>query len=398
MECMRKRCNEAGFTLIQISILLTVAALVMVTMLPSSQLSLTANNASVKKMNAVLTALRQYQVANAILPCPADPTVATGNTSYGIAAANSGPATSCVGSTPSAAYADPTKHIAIGMVPYKTLGLSSDYALDGYGRDVTYAVDTNATASCWSSTSLTGGITVNDNGTNNSAVAVMVSHGADGYGAWLPTQGTGGTGTATRLDSGSTDIFQADNAQVNNGTGSGGLTANGAGQFQSFYRKAPTATFDDVVIYQNPQWSLNALPANSRAALTTYPANGSYSSGQILTFIVTLPTAVTFTGTPRLHLSALGGGANSIGTSNAAYATLASGNGTKTLTFTYTIISTDAAASGIAMTSPIDLNGGTATVSNCVLAFGGDNTCALRTPLHIYDEPRCQRLGHQWSH
>jgi len=65
--------TKSGFTLIQLSILLTVASLVMVANLPSTQTTLKANAASVVKMNALMTALRQYQAANSTLPCPADP-------------------------------------------------------------------------------------------------------------------------------------------------------------------------------------------------------------------------------------------------------------------------------------------------------------------------------------
>src|SRR5579875_64478 len=145
---MRIRCSnsQAGFNLIQISILLTVASLVMVAVLPSPQSTVKNNATSVVKMNAILTALRQYQAATGVLPCPADPTLAMGDNNWGRAAANPGATGNCIGGIPAAAYADTTSHIALGMVPVFALGLSADYALDGYGRDITYAVDTNATA------------------------------------------------------------------------------------------------------------------------------------------------------------------------------------------------------------------------------------------------------------
>src|SRR5579883_1975125 len=254
---MRIRCSnsQAGFNLIQISILLTVASLVMVAVLPSPQSTFKNNATSVVKMNAILTALRQYQAANATLPCPADPTLPVDSANYGLAAANAGATGNCIGGTPSAAYADTTNHIAIGMVPFRDLGLSYDYALDAWGRDITYAVDTNATAftsALCSSPSFAGAITVNDYGISHNTVAALVSHGQDGYGAWLPLAGS--SGSAKRLDSGSTDTGQADNAQVAHG---GGLTVNTT--FTSFKNQNATSTFDDNVVYKG-QYNLNILP------------------------------------------------------------------------------------------------------------------------------------------
>ena len=358
---------NSGFTLIQLSIILTVTSLVFVATLPGVQTSLKGNAASVAKMNNILNTMRTYLAANSVLPCPADPTQAIGASNYGVAAANPGSTGDCIGGTPAAAYADATKNIAIGMVPVKTLGLSYADALDGYGRDITYAVDTNATGNssgtaCWGSTTLTGGITVTDNGVAYNTVAALVSHGADGYGAWLPLSGS--SGAATRFDNGSTDTAQADNAQVAHG---GGLTANGNGAFASFVRKAATSTFDDSVVYKSNLYTLNTLPASAQVASPTVtpPSNSTYTTGNVLSFTITYASNVTVTGTPRLDLSALGGG--SIGTGNVAYATYQSGSGSAALTFSYTVQSTDTApTSGLSMTSSIDLNGG---------AISGGTTC-----------------------
>ena len=353
--------QNAGFNLIQISILLTVASLIMVAVLPSPQTQLRANATSVGSMYKLLTALRAYQIVNGNLPCPADPTQPIGSTNYGVAATNTGSTGNCVGGSVNAAYADSTQHIAIGMLPVRALQLPDAAALDGYGRNITYAVDTSATG-CWASSSLPGAITVNDNGNNQSTVAALISHGQDGYGAWLPLQGTGSS--APRFDNGSTDPAQADNAQVQHG---GGLTANGAGQFASFIIKPATSTFDDNIVYRSSQWNLNALPLKNGMPAITPPANGTYSAGQVLIFTLNYPGAVTVTGTPRLDLSALGTG--TIGTSNRAYATYKSGSGTSALTFSYTVQSSDSApTSGLSMTPGVDLNAGTISGSPCFFA------------------------------
>jgi hypothetical protein len=359
--------QNSGFTLIQLSIILTVASLVFVATLPGVQTSLKSSAASVTKMYSILNAMRGYMAANGYLPCPADPTQALGAGNYGVAAANPGITNNCTGGAPAAAYADSTNHIAIGMVPVKTLGLSYADAVDGYGRDITYAVDTNATA-CWSSGSLTGAITVNDNGTSYNTVAALVSHGADGYGAWLPLSGS--TGTASRFDNGSTDTAQADNAQVAHG---GGLTANTT--FASFVNKTATATFDDNVVYKSNLYTLNTLPTSAQQSTwptVTPPANSTYSPGNTLTFTLAYTSTVTVNttnGTPRLDLSAITGG--SIGTGNVAYATYQSGSGTTTLTFQYTVQGAASAPNGISVAASIDLNGG--TVSGGSTCFSAPN-------------------------
>ena len=120
----------------------------MVTVLPSTRTNLNANNATMVKMNTVVTALRTYMTVNGNLPCPADASLAISNTNYGVAAANPGSTNNCSGGTPAANYTDSTNQIAIGMIPVRALGLSNDYALDEFRRTITYAVDTNATG-CW---------------------------------------------------------------------------------------------------------------------------------------------------------------------------------------------------------------------------------------------------------
>jgi sugar lactone lactonase YvrE/type II secretory pathway pseudopilin PulG len=199
---MKPPAWQRGFTLVQISILLMVASLVLVAILPSSQSILSSDTATTLKLNNVLLALREYEAANGDLPCPADASQPISGTLYGVAAANAGTSSNCSGGSPAANYVDSTNHVAIGMVPVRALGLSNDYALDAFGRDITYAVDTDATTCGWASSSLTGQITVTDNGTAYSTIAALVSHGADGHGAWLPLPGS--TGTAVRLNAGST--------------------------------------------------------------------------------------------------------------------------------------------------------------------------------------------------
>ena len=376
---MKSDFRQRGFTLIQISILLIVAGLVMVNILPSLQSSLNRNNSTTTKMNSILTALRQYESVNAALPCPADASQPINSTSYGVAAGGIGATNNCTGGSPAANYVDSTNHVAIGMVPVRALALPKDYALDAYGRDITYAVDTNAT-SCFAG-SLTGQITVTDNGTAANTVAALVSHGMDGHGAWIPL--TGSTGTAVRLNAGSTDTDQLTNAHVN-------ASFNPTTTLTNFVRKPLTATFDDLVVYNSPLWTLNKAPAASSAAWPTIspPANGTYSSGQVLSFTLKYQQSVVVTGIPYLSLSAITG---SIGTGNVAKATYQSGSGTNALTFSYTVAGSDSAPTGLTILPTIYLNGGTMTVNGdpVCLPFTAPNLTGviiITTVLYVTDQ------------
>jgi sugar lactone lactonase YvrE len=367
-----------GFTLIQISILLIAASLVLVAILPSTRTTLNANNATTARLNSILTAMRGYEASHAALPCPADASQPIGSTSYGQAAANPGTGTpgNCTGGTPAANYVDVANNVAVGMVPVRALGLSNDYALDAYGRDITYAVDTNATV-CFSGT-LPGKITVTDNGPATNTIAAVISHGADGHGAWIPLTGT--SGTAVRLNSGSTDTNTLLNAHVNSSfTSTTPLT--------NFVRSPPTPTFDDLLVYKSNLWTLDTAPLASAPLLASVvgPASGSYYTGQTLTFLVTYGSAAAVTGTPELALSV----PQQNGTTAARYASYVSSSG-NTMTFSYTVQSSDyvpSTSTSAALVSPIVLNGGTITVGGaaaCLTFTPPSLTGVLLNPVTIY--------------
>lgn len=87
------------------------------------------------------------------------------------------------------------------------------------------------------------------------------------------------------------------------------------------------------------------------SATLTGPTSATYISGQSLTFTVPFSETVTVTGTPRLALT--------IG-STTRYANYASGSNSRTLTFTYVVqtSSADIDTDGIAVSTTLDLNGG----------------------------------------
>jgi ELWxxDGT repeat protein len=103
----------------------------------------------------------------------------------------------------------------------------------------------------------------------------------------------------------------------------------------------------------------------------TGPVAGTYIVGQILGFAVQFDDIVNVTGTPRLQLT--------IGSAT-RYATYVSGSGSASLLFRYTVQSGDLDSDGIAVASPIDLNGGTikdVPGNDAVLTFTPANTSGV---------------------
>jgi hypothetical protein len=130
---------------------------------------------------------------------------------------------------------------------------------------------------------------------------------------------------------------------------------------------------NDAVLSFTPPDTSGVLVDGVAPTITsvTGPAAGTYIVGQNLDFTVVFSEAVAVTGTPRLVLT--------IG-STTRYATYLSGTGTSTLLFRYTVQSGDLDSDGIAVASPIDLNGGTikdVPGNNAVLSFTAPDTSGV---------------------
>ncbi len=109
------------------------------------------------------------------------------------------------------------------------------------------------------------------------------------------------------------------------------------------------------------------------ALLTTFlGVSASAYAALPIPLSITLSEVVNVTGVPRLSVD-VGG--------NTRYATYTSGSGTNTLTFTLTPSAGDVDLDGIAVASPIDLNGGTIkdlSGNNAVLTFTPPNTTGIK--------------------
>ena len=122
-----------------------------------------------------------------------------------------------------------------------------------------------------------------------------------------------------------------------------------------------------------PNTALTYVDANNASILSiTPPANGKYNTGANLDFTANFSRSVTITGTPRIALT--------VGSST-LYADYLSGSGTASIVFRYTVLAGEKDADGIALTSPVDLNGGTiidSSLNNASLIFSPPNTSGIR--------------------
>lgn len=228
------RPQGAGFTLIELAIVLLILSLLLVFLLPTSTAFLNTRKHELtrQKLKNIETAIANYVAVNKRLPCPADGTAAPGSAGAGNEGARD-------------VNGDCTNSQATGVVPWVAIGLTQADIEDGWQRRITYRAgfgltrdsaldmsscdpagtkpapqtDTSGNAPpggrCWTTCVgtnmatctapqdyLTGkGFDIRDGAGNlimsvasyTSAAYVLISHGDNGYGAY----GAGGTYIAT---------------------------------------------------------------------------------------------------------------------------------------------------------------------------------------------------------
>jgi prepilin-type N-terminal cleavage/methylation domain-containing protein len=196
MDSLRKSAH--GFTLIEVAIVVAIMTILLTLGLGlmNAQLSSTAYTVTKKRQDAIKDALIAYLGANRRLPCPYVPVAGTAVS--GLAPAQSGSPLTC-----------PT----FGIVPFATLGLSRETGEDGWGNFFSYRVytelpncSTTPTGWDWGNASCFGegkdGVTpakaaqqIRDGTVTtwtsvaDNSIAVVISHGGNGLGAWV-AQGT----------------------------------------------------------------------------------------------------------------------------------------------------------------------------------------------------------------
>ena len=180
-----------GFTLIEIAIVLVIVGLLLGGLLMplAAQVEAQRRTETERTMEQIKEAMIGFALVNGRLPCPADPLLASGTVNAG---SERTPTLTCGGNV-------------LGVVPWATLGVSET---DAWGRRFTYRVtlsfgDSNPTTvtppvGCNQTTTnaffaLCSDGDMNIQGTAPAVLvaslipAVIVSHGKNGRGAYLPT-------------------------------------------------------------------------------------------------------------------------------------------------------------------------------------------------------------------
>lgn len=268
--------TQRGFTLIEMSVVLFIVAIVVGMSMQAgiSVISAQRQNATQLKMKTIDAALMQFRVANDRLPCPGNLTLAPGSTDYGYEAGADASSTigigtgACTGTgmLPVANFTgsgvtNTGATAAEGALPAITLGLSPDFMLDGWGNKIRYAVDISYTAKGVFTTSSVGctasaAITVNDqNGTarTSGAVYALVSHGANGHGAYTTSGSTYNAGSSS---AGELTNCHCTSAGTYNGS-YGPTYVQKLPQYDSGEANVSAYYFDDLVSFKE-RWQMRA--------------------------------------------------------------------------------------------------------------------------------------------
>ena len=173
-----------GFSLLQLSLIIAVASLVVSQSLENfGHNQPHKNTITLERARVIEKAMEGFMAANRRRPCPANLFTLLTNANFGKELENPGICTSA------SLGPDISGKIVAGAVPVAALGLSQDYAFDGYGQRFTYFVDRRATQSLTCRSLSSGSIGISTpKGLSQYAMVALLSHGADGIGA-VPAAG-----------------------------------------------------------------------------------------------------------------------------------------------------------------------------------------------------------------
>lgn len=210
------RRGHAGFTLVELTVVLVVISLLLTTgmQLLTAQMTSSRYAETRTKQEAIRVALISFISKTNRMPCPAAPGIPAGAALYGAEAVTPG---TCSGVT-SSGTGDTA--VSVGIVPWTSLGLPEEMATDGHFNKMTYVVTTRATGlTSQTVAGMRGAITIHS-GTptlpgqapagnqlndcsagstinNCAAVVAIISHGKNGLGAFIVGGGQIPTGAAS---------------------------------------------------------------------------------------------------------------------------------------------------------------------------------------------------------
>ncbi len=274
---LQKKSRQA-FTLIELSFILIVISVLVAGMVSimSSRIANEKARQGNENFATIYEALGKYLVANKALPCPASLIQSKiSSADYGSAIS----ASNCV--APGVYQSNSNTNLVYGMVPSKTLGLSSEFAEDSYGSKIIYVVDKRLTTTSSDSfetniqnstaISISGGVSINN------AVFVLISRGANKSGAYQANS------SAIPSASSNADELKNDAKNTIENTAPTPSTSSFEG---IFVQSSTVSGFDDSIFYKTAEQLLNDFDAWS-----LIPCTSASSSELLYGTSVTWPKA-----------------------------------------------------------------------------------------------------------
>lgn len=202
-----KKHGNRGFTLIELSIIIVVISIFVVSTVAQRQTGnvMEAQSETLHTMNRIKQALRQFYAEYGHYPCPADGSLDLNDPDFGFGESSSAPSGNCDISAEIDIFTTNTgfpDDIVMGVVPIHDLGLQLEDMFDGWGNRIMYAVGealTGTDRDCGTDILielLTDYDDSNDLATNQGEFSIgnvpyiLLSYGEDGFGAYPYNGGT----------------------------------------------------------------------------------------------------------------------------------------------------------------------------------------------------------------
>ncbi len=256
-KMQKKNHRKSAFSLIEMSVVLVIIAIIISGMLTISTVAITNEKAKVTKdrIDEIYKALGRFMLKNYRLPCPAS-LISTKNTAgYG---AELGAQGVCGGS---GVYTSATLASApiYGAVPVNALGLADEFAEDAFGSKFAYVVYKYHTLAEYPAATSVGGFSYQDVNVSTmmpnvismpSAAAtysafVIISFGANKYGAFNANSATQNSGSGA-----STYELQNMLANISGSVADFGVNSSNLSKVTFTIADTDSAGFDDIVFFK----------------------------------------------------------------------------------------------------------------------------------------------------
>lgn len=257
-----KKTAVSGFTLIEISLVIVIIAILVGMAVFSTKARMDASKVFLTKqrMQTIMDTMDRFIEDYGFVPCPVNPTISRSDDNYGLGTCLSNDGSGvCQTSTDedcnlAVVSTTGTSHVKMGGVPFKVLGLDSQTAVDGWGNRFDYIVSEKHTSRTFF-THTTGDLPGWDETTpdsfsimnkardeidqNNEVVYILISHGPNGYGGISDK-------TATASSTASASSFEVENSDLDDPD----ITV------ATYYQFQPDKDSDDIVVFK----TLGQLP------------------------------------------------------------------------------------------------------------------------------------------